>query len=117
MAGSANEVVLYKPWWGAFYQTPLDEHLCASGVSTVVFSGCNFPNCPRASVYEASERDYRIVLVEDAVSGLYDRGKREMVEIGVAVMSSVDVIRKVCPPRRDTLASTDDAVQAVEADP
>jgi nicotinamidase-related amidase len=50
--------------------------------------GCNFPNCPRTSIYEASERDFRIVLVEDAVSGLYERGTEEMRNIGVRLMST-----------------------------
>ena len=90
-----DEEILFKPRWGAFYQTALDAHLRACGVSTVVFTGCNFPNCPRTSIYEASERDYRIVLVEDAVSGLYDRGREEMENIGVAVMTSHDVLQKV----------------------
>jgi len=83
-----HEVVLYKPRWGAFYGTPLEGHLRALGVHTLVFTGCNFPNCPRTSIYEASERDFRIVLVEDAVSGLYERGKDELCAIGVAVVST-----------------------------
>lgn len=78
-----REVVIYKPRWGAFYETPLEDHLHESGVSTVVFCGCNFPNCPRTSMYEASERDFRIVLAEDAISGLYDRGRAELEGIGV----------------------------------
>jgi nicotinamidase-related amidase len=90
-----NEVVIYKPRWGAFYKTPLERHLRGEGISTLVFCGCNFPNCPRASIYEASERDFRLVLVEDAVSGLYDRGKREMGNIGVAVLSSKQVVEAV----------------------
>jgi nicotinamidase-related amidase len=56
--GSA-EVALYKPRWGAFYNTALDAHLRALSVDTLVFCGANFPNCPRTSAYEASERDYR----------------------------------------------------------
>ena len=36
-------------------------------------------------MYEASERDFRIVLVSDAVSGLYDRGVDECRAIGVDV--------------------------------
>ena len=83
-----QEVVIYKPRWGAFYRTPLDAHLRALDVDTLVFAGCNFPNCPRTSVYEASERDYRIVLVDDAVSGLYDRGREELLGIGVTVVST-----------------------------
>ncbi|MGA8251388.1 MAG: isochorismatase family cysteine hydrolase [Mycobacterium sp.] len=79
------EHVIYKPRWGAFYRTSLERHLRESGIDTVVFAGCNFPNCPRTSIYEASERDFRIVLVSDAVSGLYDRGVDECRAIGVDV--------------------------------
>lgn len=31
-------------------------------------AGCNLPNCPRATLFDASERDYRTVLVTDATS-------------------------------------------------
>ncbi|OIN78825.1 cysteine hydrolase [Mycobacterium malmoense] len=79
------EHVMYKPRWGAFYGTDLDRHLRESGSNTVVFAGCNFPNCPRTSIYEASERDFRVVLVSDAISGLYDRGVEECRAIGVDV--------------------------------
>src|ERR1700756_3371798 len=80
------EHVMYKPRWGAFYDTDLDRHVRESGSNTLVFAGCNFPNCPRTSIYEASERDFRIVLVSDAISGLYDRGIEECRAIGVEVL-------------------------------
>ena len=83
-----KEVAIYKPRWGAFYETPLEMHLRELGVTSLAFSGCNFPNCPRTSIYEASERDFRVVLVEDAVSGLYGRGKAELRGIGVSLMSA-----------------------------
>ena len=89
---SDNEVIIYKPRWGAFYNTPLESHLKDLGVSTLVFSGCNFPNCPRTSIYEASERDYKIALAEDAISGLYEQGKTELVNIGVLVESANNII-------------------------
>jgi len=92
---TSQEVVIYKPRWGAFYQTPLEDQLRRHGVSTLVFSGCNYPNCPRTSIYEASERDFRVVLVEDAVSGLYDRGRREMTNIGVELWSTATVVEKI----------------------
>jgi len=91
----ADEVVIYKPRWGAFYDTPLEGHLREHGVSTLVFCGCNFPNCPRTSIYEASERDFRIVLAEDAVSGLYDRGREELRNIGVHLMATSEVVEAV----------------------
>jgi nicotinamidase-related amidase len=86
------EHVLYKPRWGAFYGTKLEQHLRESSSSTVVFAGCNFPNCPRTSIYEASERDFRVVLVSDAVSGTYERGIDECRAIGVAVADVSDTL-------------------------
>jgi nicotinamidase-related amidase len=90
-----NEWAIYKPRWGAFFGTSLEEHLRSLDVTSLAFAGCNFPNCPRASIYEASERDFRIVLVEDAISGLYDRGRDEMESIGVVLMNSGQLARLV----------------------
>ena len=75
--------------WGAFYQTPLEAMISLWGVNTVVVCGCNFPNCPRTSIYEASERDLRVMVVGDALSGLYERGRTELENIGV-VMANTD---------------------------
>ena len=87
----ADEVVIFKPRWGAFFRTPLAEHLEMLEVSTLVFAGANYPNCPRTSIYEASERDFRLVLAGDGVSGLYERGVAELEGIGVAVMTSDEI--------------------------
>ncbi len=87
----SGEVVMYKPRWGAFFETPFEAHLRQHRVSTIVFCGCNFPNCPRTSIYEASERDFRIVLAEDAISGLYERGREELEGIGVRLMTTADI--------------------------
>ena len=95
---ASDEVVIYKPRWGAFYETPLEDHLKRQHVSTVVFCGCNFPNCPRTSIYEASERDFRIVLAEDAISGLYDRGREELINIGVRLMPTAEVVDCLAQP-------------------
>jgi nicotinamidase-related amidase len=87
-----GEVAIYKPRWGAFFGTPLEDHLRSLGVSTLVFCGCNFPNCPRTSIYEASERDFRVVLAIDAISGLYEQGEQELRNIGVALLATRDVL-------------------------
>ncbi len=83
-----KEWIMYKPRWGAFYGTHLEEHLHALKVNTVVVSGCNFPNCPRTTIYEASERDFKIVLVNDATSLIYDVGVQELKNIGVRAMGT-----------------------------
>jgi nicotinamidase-related amidase len=93
-----REAVIYKPRWGAFYETALEGYLRERQLGTLVFSGCNFPNCPRTSIYEASERDFRIVLARDAVSGLYERGEAELIDIGVHLMGSEDIVNQLRPP-------------------
>ena len=90
-----KEFVIYKPRWGAFYRTPLDSYLRDLGVGILVICGCNFPNCPRATIYEASERDYKVVLVEDAVSGIYERAKEELRQMGVRVWPTRKLIDEI----------------------
>ena len=92
---SPQEFVIYKPRWGAFYQTCLESHVRSLGVTTAIFTGCNFPNCPRTSVMEASERDFRIVLVRDAVSGFTERDEIEMTRIGVTVLSTEELLARL----------------------
>ena len=78
-----QEVLIYKPRWGAFYRTPLKTHLLENGVSTLVFCGCNYPNCPRTSIYQASERDFRVVAAVDAISGIQAVDIDQLEAIGV----------------------------------
>jgi nicotinamidase-related amidase len=82
----ADEIVLFKPRWGAFYRTGLEPWLRERGVDTVVVAGCNLPNCPRATLFEASERDFRAVLVEDAVSQVSTERLADLAGIGVQLL-------------------------------
>jgi len=84
----SKEWVMYKPRWSAFYRTNLSGFLDRMSVDTVVICGCNFPNCPRATVYDATERDYRVVFVGDATSRTYERGLHELENIGVSVKNT-----------------------------
>jgi len=90
-----REWLMYKPRWGAFYHTPLEAFLRENEIDTVVFCGCNFPNCPRTSIYEASERDFRTVLITDAVSGTYERGLEELANIGVNLYTTESLLAGV----------------------
>jgi nicotinamidase-related amidase len=89
---ATKEWIMYKPRWGAFYATSLERHLLDLNTNTVVICGCNFPNCPRTTVYEASERDFRVVLISDATSNIYERGLHELDKIGVELMTSNDCV-------------------------
>jgi len=87
-----QEFVVYKPRWGAFYRTPLEQFLKERGIGSLVFCGCNFPNCPRASIYEASERDFKLAIATDAVSGIYEQGLRELERIGVSLQDTAGIV-------------------------
>jgi nicotinamidase-related amidase len=87
-----KEWIMYKPRWGAFFKTPLEKHLHDLDINTIVLCGCNFPNCPRTTIYEASERDFRIVFVADAVSQTYKRGLQELKNIGINLIKTKEVL-------------------------
>ncbi|MGO3328436.1 cysteine hydrolase family protein [Gordonia sp. (in: high G+C Gram-positive bacteria)] len=90
-----DEWVLYKPRWSAFHRTRLDDVLREMRVDTVVVAGCNLPNCPRASLFDASERDYRTVLVTDATSQVTAERLADLELIGVRLRTVDDVARAV----------------------
>jgi nicotinamidase-related amidase len=96
----SHEWVMYKPRWGAFYGTRLEERLRARDVDTLVVCGCNFPNCPRTTIYEASERDFHVVFVSDATSAVYERGLEELRRIGVAVRDTDECVSWLREPKR-----------------
>jgi nicotinamidase-related amidase len=77
-----GEWAMWKPRWGAFHRTALETFLRDRAVTTVVVAGCNFPNCPRAAILQASERDFRVVVAADAISGVDDRHLAEAARIG-----------------------------------
>jgi nicotinamidase-related amidase len=82
------EWAFYRPRWGAFHNTALETRLRALGVTTLVVCGFNFTTAMRATVYEASARDFRIVLVNDAVGDGSEAAVQELARIGVYLMSS-----------------------------
>jgi nicotinamidase-related amidase len=86
------EHLLYKPRWNAFYDTQLLTLLSKKEVDTVVLGGCNYPNCPRATAFGASERDLRVVMASDALSGFDERSAPEMDRIGVHSMDVGQIV-------------------------
>lgn len=87
------EKIIYKPRFGSFYRTPLEGLLRSMDVDSLVVGGSNFPNCPRVTLFEASERDFRLVALSDGLSLFDGRDHREMEGIGVHVMTCAQVAR------------------------
>ena len=101
LAPRADEPVVRKRWYDAFAGSELDGVLRARHVSSLVIVGTMTDICVLASVVGAFNREYRITVVEDAVSTLWPEIQRATLDIiGRAfgrVVSSKSVI--------DTLAS------------
>lgn len=86
-----REVIMFKPRWSAFHRTHLQEWLEQNACDTVVVAGCNLPNCPRATLFDASERDFRAVLASDAVSQATAERLDDLARIGVKLMPAKDI--------------------------
>ena len=98
LAGEAQPIgpaehILYKPRWGAFHRTPLESLLQEKAISTLVICGCNFPNCTRATIYQASERDFRIAAVVDAISNITPAHVAWLETIGVCTVTTDETCR------------------------
>ncbi|MEM8548285.1 MAG: isochorismatase family cysteine hydrolase [Pseudomonadota bacterium] len=66
LAPEPGELVLNKTTMGAFRSTPIDAHLRAMGIKTVVVVGVSTNNCVAMTAMEACDAQYGVVLVSDA---------------------------------------------------
>ena len=62
---------------------------------TVVVAGCNLPNCPRATLFEASEPEFRTVLAKDAVSQPSTERFQDLSRIGVQLVTTADIVQQL----------------------
>ncbi|BDG01406.1 hydrolase [Anaeromyxobacter oryzae] len=68
LAGHADDLVLTKRQWGAFYGTELDLQLRRRGVRTIVLCGISTNVGVESTARDAYERGYDQVFVEDAMA-------------------------------------------------
>lgn len=67
----AGELVLDKPGKGAFYATPLGEHLAELGIKTLIFAGVTTEVCVQTTMREANDRGFECLLAEDATESYF----------------------------------------------
>lgn len=65
----ANDHLITKKQWGAFYGTDLDLQLRRRKISTVIFSGIATSFGVESTARNASELGYELIFAEDAMSG------------------------------------------------
>lgn len=65
-----NDVLITKRQWGAFYGTDLDLQLRRRGITQLVLCGISTDLGVESTARDATERAYRLVFVEDAMSAM-----------------------------------------------
>ena len=88
---SDQEIVLYKSRWSAFHRTQLADWLAEHRVDSVIVAGCNLPNCPRATLFDAVSLDLRSAVVVDAVSQATPERLADLGLIGVGLLTVDEV--------------------------
>ena len=87
IAPRADEIVITKRRYSAFYGTDLEIILHGLGVDTVVISGVTTENCCHATARDALFRDYKVVFLSDA-TGTFDYA-----DVGQGGMAAAEVHR------------------------
>ena len=67
--GSDTDVVIRKTRHSTFIRTELEDVLLARAIDTVVLAGFSTNACVGLTTIEAYERDFKILLAEDAILG------------------------------------------------
>ncbi len=94
-----TDLVILKRQWGAFYGTDLDLQLRRRDLTTLVLCGIATEFGVESTARDAYERGYRLVLVEDAMTGL-------------SAESHSNAIERIFP-RIGRIRSTDQVVAAL----
>ncbi|HLS90998.1 MAG TPA: isochorismatase family cysteine hydrolase [Limnochordia bacterium] len=71
-----SDYVLQKLGYDAFYQTPLDDYLRLKGVRTLMLTGVLTDVCVWHTVSGAVHRNYKVVVLKDAVATLSAEAQR-----------------------------------------
>jgi ureidoacrylate peracid hydrolase len=81
LAPRPDELVIRKRWYDAFAGTPLDGALRARGVDTLVVTGTMTDICVLATVIGAFNHEFRITVVDDAVTTLWPEIQQATLDI------------------------------------
>jgi nicotinamidase-related amidase len=69
---AANDIVLVKKRYSAFYGTTLDEILARLRPDAIILAGINTHACIRTTAIDAYQRDWPVILAGDCIDS-YDR--------------------------------------------
>lgn len=90
-----SDLVIDKPRHSAFFGTPLESHLRALGVDTVVICGWTANVCVLATAFDAAARDFDVVVVPEATWAMPipETGGQPGLEAQAVVDTSMALVR------------------------
>ncbi|MFA5347591.1 MAG: isochorismatase family cysteine hydrolase [Methanoregula sp.] len=93
---AAGEYVIHKTRMSAFIGTELDLMLRNLGITELIVTGIQTPNCIRTTVFDAVAYNYRVTLIEDAVGArndaIHHANVQDMENIGVRIVRTRDFL-------------------------
>jgi nicotinamidase-related amidase len=94
-----DEVVIHKPSYGAFYDTPLESILRNLGKDTVIICGTLTNFCCGATARQAYERGFKVIVGSDATAtddrGLHEAELKTLRKGFAMVATTAQIIRKL----------------------
>jgi nicotinamidase-related amidase len=93
-----GEFRIVKPRFSAFLHTNLDALLRRHRVERIVVCGTQYPNCIRATAFDALSLDYRVFVALEATSA-------QTPEVAAANIRDLDAVGIPCRPIDELLAS------------
>lgn len=95
LAPLADEEILMKPRFSAFFDTGLHNWLQARGIESLVLIGTTTPNCIRSTCYDGLSLNYDITVVSDATSSRSDAVQKANLEdmgfIGATICTAAEL--------------------------
>lgn len=78
LGASEQDIIVHKQRYSAFMGTPLEMYLRVMGINTLFFTGANTNNCVLCTAFEAYNRDYRVIAIEDCCASMNGKDYHEL---------------------------------------
>ena len=93
-----GEYVIVKKRFSGFMNTELDFILRRLNITSLVICGTQYPNCIRATAYDAIALDYNVTVITDATSAsseeIAEANIRDMENVGINCINLKEYFRK-----------------------
>ena len=102
LAPITGEYRVVKPRFSAFFGTELELILKRLGVDSIVVCGTQYPNCIRATAFDALSYGYPTTVITDATSAadfaVAESNIRDMENVGIRCISFDELMNEIAQP-------------------